>query len=369
MARRLVDPARRCLKRDEWPEQDRAMFDAALQAASGRFSARGHAAGLRPKSIKKAAEGYGRWLGYLGFHSQLDAAETPSDRVTPERLDAYVAFLQGLGNANATVLGRFTELWMALRIMDPAWDPRRLSDRGGQGLRAYLQVRPRRIAVHDPAVLHDWGVELMEQALLDQDDRTRRTGLRTGLMIALQSLQALRLGSLAQLELGASLLQEEGQWWIRLAASQVKNNRALDAPWPEHLVPWLERYLAVERQELLAGGTSRHLWINREGQPLGEAGITWCIRTASAERFGEWGAFGSHRFRHCLGTVLPLQMPEHAAIAAAILNVGAKVVVSNYTRGSTVLAARAYHAAIELKRTATKELADQAFARRHRRAP
>jgi len=240
MARMLVDPARRCLKRAEWPERDREMYEAALRPASGRFSARGYAAGLRPQSIQKATDGYGRWLGYLSFDGQLDPAEAPSARVTPERLDAYVALLQGLGNANATILGRFTELCMALRIMDPVWDPRRLVNPGGQGLRAYLQVRPQQIAVHDPALLHDWGVELMEQALVEPDDRIRRTGMRTGLMIALQSLQALRLGSLAQLELDASLVQEEGQWWIRLSASQLKNKRALDVCWPAHLVPWLE---------------------------------------------------------------------------------------------------------------------------------
>lgn len=342
------------------------MFEAALQAASGRFSARGYAAGLRPKSIKKAAEGYGRWLGYLSFHDQLDPAQGPSARVTPERLDAYVAFLKESRNANATILGRFTELWMALRIMDPAWDPRRLMGLGGKGLRAYLQVRPRQIKVYDPALLHDWGLELMEQALAEKNERARRTGLRTGLMIALQSLQALRLGSLAQLELGTSLVQEEGQWWIRLEPAQLKNRRGLDAPWPEHLVPWLERYLAVERAELLGGGTTQHLWVNRHGEALGEAGIYYCIRAASAKRFGEDEAFGTHRFRHCLGTAIPLLMPEHAAIAAAILNVGGAVVVSNYTRGSNVLAARAYHAAIETKRDATKDLAREAFARRHR---
>ncbi len=209
----------------------------------------------------------------------------------------------------------------------------------------------------------------MEQAVVEADDRARRIGLRTGLMIALQSLQGLRLSSLAQLELDSSVVQEEGRWWIHLTASQLKNHRALDVPWPEHLVPWLERYLAVERQELLAGGMSRHLWINKEGHPLGKQGINWCIRGASAQRFGGTGAFGTHRFRHCLGTAIPLMLPEQPAIAAAILNVGAAVVVSNYTRGSAVLAARAFHTAVDLKRSATKELADRAFARRHRRAP
>lgn len=208
----------------------------------------------------------------------------------------------------------------------------------------------------------------MQQALVDTNDRSRRTGMRTGLMIALQSLQALRLGSLVQLVLDSSLVQEEGQWWIRLAPSQLKNKRALDVPWPEHLVPWLERYLAVEREELLAGSSSRHLWVSQKGGPLTEGGISFSIHTASSKLFGEADAFRTHRFRHCLGTAIPLLMPEQAAIAAAILNVGTKVVVSNYTRGSSVLAARAFHAAVDIKRSATKDLADKAFARRHRRA-
>jgi len=95
--------------------------------------------------------------------------------------------------------------------------------------------------------------------------------------------------------------------------------------------------------------------------------MTWCIHAASAERFGEAGAFRTHRFRHCLGTAIPLLLPEQAAIAAAILNVGAKVVVSNYTRGSAVLAA--FHAAVSSRRSATKDLADKPVRRRHRRAP
>jgi len=364
---RIIPPERRCIRFINWPEQDRLAFEAALQAARGRFSRRGYAATLRPASIRKARDGYGRWLGFLTFTNDLDPVCNPAARLTDQRLDSYLAFLMGLGNADATTLGRFTELRMAMRIMGTSSDHSHILERDGRRLTGMLEFRQRPLVVYDPGMLYDWGIELMEGALLARKSVRRRTQLRTGLMVALEAVQALRLGNLLGLEVGRTLLREDdGRWRICFTANEVKNHKPLDVHWPDPLVPWLERYLAVERRELLGPRESDALWISHSGKPLEEEGVSWSLATYSEARFGREGRFRSHRFRHCLATTAPILMPDRPAIAATVLNVGAEVVAENYDRGANVMAARSFHRTIEMLRDGTKLIAEKAFKRRGR---
>ena len=363
-----IDPARCVLKRAAWPDRDRNVLEAALQAARGRFSARGYAATLSGRSIFKAEQGYGRWLGYLMYHNVLDPNAEPASRASFEQLSGYFAFLKSQNNADTSILGRFTELRMMLRILDPTCDHLRIVKPNGQPLRNFLKMQRREVIVYDPGVLLDWGISLMEEALANPRHEQRRLRLRTGLMAAFLSLIPLRVRSLLSLELGKSLIQEpDGRWRISLSERQVKNRRAFDVYWPACLAGWLERYLTVERRELLGGKTCDHLWVSSSGHALNKNGTNYSMRTYSAQRFGEEGAFCTHRFRHCLATFVPQLLPQRPAIAACLLNVGARTVAENYDRGTGVLAARLFHKAVENRRTASKEIAARAFARRHRR--
>lgn len=362
-----VDPRRRCLPIAEWPTEDRRLWERAVEKSDLPFSAPRRGAHLRQASIDKYSEGYGRWLGFLLYEGMLDPAARPGARLSRERLGAYFRLMRSLGNRDATILGRLIELKCAINLMDPGPWSAMITHPNGEFIGRAVTMRKRDIVVHDPAVLYAWGIELMEAAANQKHYAARRVRLRTGLMVSLLALLGLRLRSLLALRLGSTLICEaDGRWWIRLKPEHTKNKRPLDAPWPASLVPWLERYLTVERPQLLDGVASDALWIGAHGVPLGEPGVGWQIRELSKAKFGPENAFHAHRFRHSIASAIPFLLPENASAAAAILNIGSETVSSNYVRGSVITSAHAFHAAVRGLRGKT-DLPDERQRRRSNR--
>ena len=53
---RIVDPRRRCLALQDWPEPDRLSWEAAMRGRRGRFSARGLAARLAANFVENTTK-------------------------------------------------------------------------------------------------------------------------------------------------------------------------------------------------------------------------------------------------------------------------------------------------------------------------
>ena len=53
----------------------------------------------------------------------------------------------------------------------------------------------------------------------------------------------IRLKNFAALEIGRSFVEIKGKWWIVLAASETKENRADERPVDDMLKPAIDRYL------------------------------------------------------------------------------------------------------------------------------
>ena len=68
-----------------------------------------------PKTSRKIAAGYGRWLTWLGTRELLDTGDVPAARITPERVRDFIIDLR-LVNAPYTVLARVQELYQAIRV-------------------------------------------------------------------------------------------------------------------------------------------------------------------------------------------------------------------------------------------------------------
>jgi len=64
---------------------------------------------------------------------------------------------------------------------------------------------------------------------------------------------------------------------------------------PDEVEPYLQRYLDVEREELLQGQQHTWFWVNWGGDRLDYRGIDKRIRWLSEKEFGK--AFGPHTFR------------------------------------------------------------------------
>jgi site-specific recombinase XerC len=362
----MTDPRRRVLSLPEWPDADRRAWQAAIAPADvPSFTQRSAAAGLAAATLRKTMGGYGRWLGFLDRQGWLEPQMPAIDRVTPERVAAYFDELRAVGNADHTIIGRFQELEVALRLVGDGRDMSWLRKPGGVALRRRLPMRRRLLVIPHSRDLYEWGIGMMTQAMTLAGPDRRRVMLRDGLLIAIAAARGMRLRSLAGLQLGQHVVRAtDGIWWVVLDEIDVKTEKPIEYPLPTSLQTWVERYLAVERQELLAGRLETAFWLNWSGRRLGLRGVEKRIRWWSEKRFGKEGTFGPHRFRHAIGTTGPIEDPAAAPASGALLGITGRVHEMHYNRGRRAAAAKRFHEGLARLRRETGGLAERLFAER-----
>lgn len=103
--------SRRLVRRADWPESDRTMWDAGLAGP--------YAASLTPAMLDAIADGYGSWLGVLTELGRLDIEVAPGDRITGEAITGFIEVLRVRGNSDRTIRTRLSQLTLALRILAP----------------------------------------------------------------------------------------------------------------------------------------------------------------------------------------------------------------------------------------------------------
>lgn len=358
---------RLCLPVSLWPEPDRQAWRLALEPrASRRFNVGARIPDMPAGTRRKVQGGYSRWLGFLASSGRLDTAAPPAARVTEKEVAAWLDDMSGRGNADHTIVSRLDELRRAMTVLAPGEDFAWLTRPGGVPIRARLPMRRRALTVHHPSLMFDWGLSLVEQAKgLTGDDR-RRVMLRDGVMIMLLAARAPRLRSLTALRLGVNVHRDAVGWQIDFGEGDIKTRRGLAYGLPATLEAALDRYVDVERAELLAGHSEDGLWINWDGQPLRASGVSKRIRWWSEKRFGANRSFGPHRFRYGIGTVAPIADPEVPTIGAAVLGITRQTHDEAYDRGSRASAAKRFQSGLAEERARTASMARTVFARRHR---
>jgi integrase len=342
-----------------WPEIDRRIWTAGLQGGDILTGAN-RAVQLRPATILHVAQAYGGWLAFLRREAMLDPQLPPMARVTRERVMAYVDALRKT-NRNRTIIGICGALRTALRIMHPDADFGWITSPGGRPLTSVLPVTPRAIPVFHSKVLYEWGLAMMRDALLIGNPDARRRDYRNGLLIALFAARAPRVRSMASLRLGASVIRNGDTWQLIFESDDVKTKRRIAYDLPMGLSGAMQRYIAVEREELLAGKTHDWFWVNQYGGPLTVRYMQKMIRCRSKKAFGR--SFGPHRFRHAMGTTAPLTDPAHAGVAAAILGISERMVEAHYNLARQADVASKFHASLRKNRAATQSVARREFGR------
>ena len=282
-----------------------------------------------------------------------------------ERLHRYFSTLKDLGNLDHTITGRFQELQGALRILAPHGDFGFVTSPNGNSLRQFLPMSKRDVTIYHPMDLWHWGLELMQTALKLNGPKRRQIQLRDGLLISVLAFRGIRLRSVTSLTLGRSMARDPstGLWRLELQPEDVKNRKYISTQMAAVLAPWLDRYVDVERRELLNGASSGAFWINWGGDKLEEKGLDKRIRWRSAKRFGPENTFGTHRFRHCIASTAPIMLPEYPGLAAGLLQISHGVLNEHYDRSSDVMALKALHKVIAADRKNTEDLARDAFNR------
>ena len=316
-------PERACMKVAAWPAEDRRLWEQALHGTDDLFGDGGTRAGRRPLSNVTVAKGYGRWLTFLAEQGWLDASSPPPDRITPERVKAYIDRLVGLGNASLTVLNRIHELHSAALVMGPCCDwsfLKRLLRRLRARRRPLKSKRNRMVSADE---LLGLGLELMETAEGRRTPRQQALAYRNGLIIALLALQPFRLGNLAVLTLGTSLVEINGAWQLALTGEQVKTATPMEVPWPDVLLDHLRIYLVRHRPILMAltgrctAPIGDALWVSAHGSPLSEAQIYNRLTRITFKTFGK--SINPHLARDIAATTLAVADPRHVRAAGPLL--------------------------------------------------
>lgn len=316
-------PERACLKASEWPAPDRTLWNAALQIGDllEPGGMRSHYAAI---SNRKVERGYGRWLTYLASIAQLNPDQAPGNRITRERVAAYVGALEALGNGTQTILARLQELYEAARAMAPDLDwswIRRVASK----IRARnIPVRDKRAKMIGDEKLVELGLTLMQVAEEESTDRLCAIAFRDGLLIALLAMRpAMRRRNIAAMVIGQHLRQIGITWVVAFGENETKTGVALEFPWPEFLLPALERWLKHWRPVLLgltgrwARPAGNALWISANGSPLTQQSIY--DRIIRRTRFALGKGINPHLFRDCAATTLAYADPGHVGIAASLL--------------------------------------------------
>jgi integrase/recombinase XerD len=314
-------PERVCLRIDQWPEEDRRLWVAACAPSDILEHEVGGRAAHADISNAKAAKGYGRWLTYLTRIVPKTLAEAPAERITPERLCAYVDSLIAIANGTQTILARLQELGEVAKVMNPnrQWS---FINHLASKIRALHRPARDKSNLRLSSELVDLGFKLMRSAE-DLVGLDAAIAYRDGLIVAFLALIPLRRRNLADLVLDRTLVREGSSWIVAFDEDDTKTHAAFEIGLPEVLRVPLETYLSVHRPILKARAgrwtrpVERAVWVSKDGSPATQMALYDRIRARTKECFG--AAINPHLFRDAAATTLAIADPAHVRIAAPLL--------------------------------------------------
>lgn len=348
-----------CLPIDDWPEQDRLLWERGTRRAD-LFEQKGAGAEWGLHSRIKTARGYGRWLCWLKQMGLLDPTLTPGARVTKPFIANYVETLSA-NCAPYTVVCRLQELYDTLRVLEPDMDWRWLAELWMRLRRRAEPARNKRARLRPPSDLIDLGRRMMTSAEEESgwSRRQRAVHYRDGLMIAVMASRPLRLRNFASIALGAHLVQQQSRgWWLRFPATGMKVKRPYEVTFPTALVRELEHYLAVHRPVLLAGESGQlspstdALWVSEIGSMLEVGALATRIRKHTKEAFG--ASLPPHWFRDAAATTIAIYDPKHVCDAHHILGNTLATTQKYYNQARSLEASRRHQAMLTALRSSLK---------------
>lgn len=309
-----------CMKIADWPRIDRDLWVAACGPV--RFLERPRPASRWSPSRRRIAEqAYGQWLAWLDREGPLDLDATPQDRVTPERMDEFIAGLQDRVSpwSVAMMIGALKRVldviapeadwfWLGLVCTDLKQIAKPSRNRFGH------MVTPRQ--------LFDLGLSMMDEAAQDDRGHPMRIAVRArdGLMIAMLICCPIRIANLLQIEIGMHLLRDGDRYRLHFEKHETKTGSEIDSDLSLTLTPYIDWYLRHYRPSLLAlgaGEKTARLWIDRWGEPMSEAAIRTQIEFNTRNAFGRhiW----PHLFRAIAVTGLVDEAPEEIGLTPDLL--------------------------------------------------
>jgi integrase/recombinase XerD len=212
-------------------------------------------------------------------------------------------------------------------------------------------VRDKRGRLVSPLVLLRLGQKLMAkwQSRPAHDPRLNAMDYRDGFMIALLALCPLRLENLAAVVIGQHLTFASERPRLAFTADEMKGRRSLEFDVPTALHVKLAFYLTDIHPMLYRGPQlGAPLWpsLHTDKPKMSEHGIYTRITQVTEKHLGH--PISPHMFRDAAATFITELVPEHAMMAASVLqHANLDVTMRHYVHGQQHLAALKYHAAID----------------------
>ena len=337
----------RSLPIDEWPAADRAKWELACRPGV-RLKRGGRASHLKPITRDDLARRYGYFFDFLVRARLLDLNAVAGAHVTLINVDAFVAELRHRVGS-VTLHGSIHKLRQAARLIEPerdlAWLRQIESD-----LRLTKKPRSKYDQLVLAEVLVEAGLALMAEAdaAVHLTKLSRARQFRNGLMIALLACCPIRLKNFAALTIGRSLVENAGDWWIVLDASETKEGRPDERPVPELLAESIRCYLSEYRPALGSSpNRSKAFWLSsRAGKPMTYATVEHAVIRTTQATLGI--AVSPHLFRTSAATSAAMHAGATPHLASALLNHREPAVTQeHYNRASAMSAGKAYLEVIE----------------------
>jgi integrase len=338
----------RSLPIESWPEADRKAWVSACQP-SQRLKRGGAGSHMKPITVNDLARRYGYFLDCMNRRGLLDPNKAAGGHVTPENVDAYLAELS-VRVGSVTVQGSIYKLRRACELIDPVCDLSWLADIEKD---LAMEMRPR--SKTNRWVLTELLVEAGLALITEAENSRKMTKLgrarqiRNGLMAAMLAMHPIRLKNFAALEIGRSLVETKGSWWIVLSASETKEDRPDERRIDDLLQPALDRYLKKYRP-LLAGAdhsTVAALWLSsNDGNPMTYDGVARAITDTTRSTVGV--PVSPHLFRTSGASSAAIHGGAKPHLASALLHhTDHGVTEAHYNRASSLSAAKSFREIIQ----------------------
>lgn len=322
-----------------WPAEDRRAWENACTEGDP-FGAQGAAAHWSTGTRRAVGYGYGRWLGWLQSELPDILSLPPAERVTSERVAAFIAHLK----SRITPAGTHNYVkhaYDAIRVMAPDQDWSWLRDAAWH-LARDVHPRDKRGRIVDCRRLFQLGLDLMSDAKVPTNTTlVELLRYRDGLIIALLSVLPVRRRNLTSIRVGTNLMPVGDSYYLAFGAHETKARRALEHEVPSALAPWIRRYLADVRPKLPGAEYHDGLWPSAKGGPLCAEAIydLVCRRTKAA--FGL--TINPHLFRDALVTTIALEAPDQIGRARELLgHQSLDVLERHYNQANSINASRLY---------------------------
>jgi integrase/recombinase XerD len=207
---------------DQWPDADHEAFRAGYEPGDVFDETSGPGVHLSEGTRRTIRFAYRRWLGFLKANYPEDFLLPPAERITPERVRAFIDHFSVEVKPNS-VAASIAHLRAAARLIAPAADwawltsiKSRLASRARPEDRFDRLVRPLQTL--------DFGIELMDTATMlpVSGHKLREIQYRDGLLLALLSLWPIRRRSIAALTVSRHLEFDDAGVNILLHPSDTK---------------------------------------------------------------------------------------------------------------------------------------------------